>query len=64
MGLGMTLQMAALIEGRAGVVATLSAMTPIAVLPMLWIVTGKPPSLPCWAGAIFACIGVLILFNL
>ena len=63
MGLGMTLQMTALIEGRAGVVATFSAMTPIAVLPMLWIITKKLPSLLCWAGAIFACAGILILFN-
>lgn len=47
MGLGMTLQMTALIEGRAGVVATFSAMTPIVVLPMLWIITKKLPSLLC-----------------
>jgi len=62
MGIGMSLQMMALTSGKVGVVATLSAMTPVAVLPLLWIKTGQRPSLPAWGGAGLAVGGSALMF--
>ena len=42
-GLGMSLLMAALATGSIGIVTTLSSMTPIMILPMVWARTGTPP---------------------
>jgi hypothetical protein len=31
-----------------GIVATLTSTTPVLILPLIWIVTGKAPALPGW----------------
>jgi drug/metabolite transporter (DMT)-like permease len=56
-GLGMSLLMAALASGKVGVVSTLSSMTPVVILPMVWIRSGKAPPLLAWVGAALAVIG-------
>jgi drug/metabolite transporter (DMT)-like permease len=62
MGLGMTLQMTALSGGKPGIVASLSAMTPVAVLPLLWIFQGERPTLSAILGAILAAVGASLVF--
>ena len=42
-GLGMSLLMAALAHGNVGIVSTLSSMTPVVILPMIWARTGIVP---------------------
>ena len=56
-GLGMSLLMAALASGKVGIVSTLSSMTPVVILPMVWIRTGKAPPLLAWIGAALAVVG-------
>lgn len=56
-GLGMSLLMAALASGKVGIVSTLSSMTPVVILPMVWIRTGKAPPLTAWLGAALAVVG-------
>jgi drug/metabolite transporter (DMT)-like permease len=61
MGLGMTLLMEALHTGDVGVVSTLSSVTPVLVLPMVWIRSGVRPSAPAWAGALPAIAGIALI---
>ncbi len=63
MGVGMTMLMAALTEGEVGIVSTLSAMTPVAVLPMVWARTGVAPPWQAWVGAMVAVAGTAVLFG-
>lgn len=64
MGIGMTMLMASLAEGNVGICSTLAAMTPVAVLPMVWARTGRAPSWQAWAGAVLAVAGTgLILWK-
>jgi drug/metabolite transporter (DMT)-like permease len=55
--LGMSLLMAALAQGHVGIVSTLSSMTPVVILPMVWWRTGAPPPLSAWIGALLAVAG-------
>lgn len=63
LGLGMTLIMAALAHGDAGIVATLSAMSPVLILPMLWVILRRRPAGTGWAGALIAVAGVALIVN-
>jgi drug/metabolite transporter (DMT)-like permease len=56
-GLGMSLLMAALVTGNVGIVTTLSSMTPIMILPMVWLRSGVPPVRAAWLGAAIAVAG-------
>lgn len=56
-GLGMSLNMAALARGKVGIVSTLASMTPVVILPMVWIRTGVAPARRAWAGALLAAVG-------
>jgi drug/metabolite transporter (DMT)-like permease len=62
MGLGMTLILFALSGGEVGIVATLSATTPVVMLPMVWWRTGEMPALGAWAGAALVVAGSALLF--
>lgn len=62
-GLGMTLLLVGLAHGNAGVVATLSALSPVLILPMMWLLTGQRPSLGAWVGAAVAVAGVALIVN-
>ncbi|MFB2552061.1 EamA family transporter, partial [Ensifer soli] len=59
--LGMSLLMAALHEGDVGIVATLSSMTPVVVLPMVWLRTGERPPARAWLGAALAIAGTALI---
>lgn len=60
--LGMTLILYAFGGAKAGVVATLSATTPVMVLPMIWLSTKEAPALGAWVGALFVVIGTGAIF--
>jgi drug/metabolite transporter (DMT)-like permease len=59
--LGMSLLMAALKTGNVGLVSTLSSMTPVVILPMVWLRTGKMPHALAWAGAALAIVGTALI---
>lgn len=61
-GLGMLLMMAALAQGSVAVVSTLAAMTPVAVLPMIWWRSRRTPPWQAWAGAVLAVAGTGLIF--
>ncbi|PWC55188.1 DMT family transporter [Azospirillum sp. TSO22-1] len=63
LGLGMTLLMIGLKFGDAGVAATLSATSPVLILPMLWALTRQPPRPGAWIGAALAVAGVMLIVN-
>ena len=63
MGVGMTALMQALVDGDVGIVSTLGAMTPVAILPMVWVRTGVAPPVPAWIGAVIAVLGTAVLFG-
>lgn len=56
-GLGMSLLMAALAGGKVGIVSTLSSLTPVVILPMVWFRTGRAPPPSAWIGALLAVAG-------
>lgn len=60
-GLGMSLLMAALATGNVGIVSTLSSMTPVVILPMVWLRSGIAPPLRAWIGAALAVAGTALI---
>jgi len=60
-GLGMSLLMGALATGNVGIVTTLSSMTPVMILPMVWLRTGVAPVAAAWAGAAIAVAGTALI---
>jgi drug/metabolite transporter (DMT)-like permease len=60
-GLGMSLLMAALSNGNVGIVSTLSSMTPVLILPMVWARTGVAPPKAAWIGAAMAVFGTALI---
>ncbi len=62
MVVGMTLVVYALRDGEVGIVATLSAMTPVMILPLIWTVTGRAPAAGAWAGAVLSVAGSALIF--
>jgi drug/metabolite transporter (DMT)-like permease len=62
MGLGMTLLLFALSGGKTGIIATLSATSPVMILPLLWLRTGVRPVTGAWAGAALTVVGMALLF--
>ena len=59
--LGTSLLMAALHRGHVGIVSTLSSLTPVLILPMEWIRTGRPPPRAAWFGAVLAIAGIAMI---
>jgi drug/metabolite transporter (DMT)-like permease len=59
--LGMSLLMAALRGGQVGIVSTLSSVTPVLILPMLWVRTRERPPLLAWIGALLAVSGTALI---
>ena len=57
-----SLQLYALRSYDAGIVAVLSSLAPVVMLPMIWIMSGDPPPLSAWLGAILAVVGAGIIF--
>lgn len=61
--LGMTLFLYALQGAQTGIIATLSATSPVIILPLLWLRTGQRPSGKSWAGAVLAVAGLALIFT-
>ncbi len=62
MVIGMSLLLFALQGGKVGIVSTLSALSPVFILPLLWAVTGARPSGASWLGALIAVGGMALIF--
>ncbi|WP_020591771.1 DMT family transporter [Kiloniella laminariae] len=62
MCVGMTLILYALAQGDVGVVATLSATTPVLMLPMMWFRTKERPAAGAWIGAVLVVCGTGLIF--
>ena len=62
MVIGMTLLMFALQGGYVGIASTLSALSPVLILPILWLVTRQPPSFYTSLGAVLAVCGMGLIF--
>lgn len=63
MGLGMTFLLLALRLGDVGMVAILSSVTPILLLPLLWLFLRRPPAKGAWAGALLSVIGTSMILT-
>jgi drug/metabolite transporter (DMT)-like permease len=61
MALGMTLILKAMHLGQAGLVAVLSSVTPILILPLLWLVYRRRPAMGAWWGAALAVCGTVLI---
>lgn len=61
--LGMTLFLYALKGSQTGIIATLSATSPVIILPLLWLRTGQRPTATSWAGAALAVVGLALIFT-
>ena len=61
--LGMTLLVYAIGHGEVGVVMTLSVTSPILILPILWLITGKRPNRYAWLGSLLVAIGCAFIFS-
>lgn len=59
---GMTLFLYALQGSQTGIIATLSATSPVIILPLLWWRTGQRPSLLSFCGAALAVVGLGLIF--
>ena len=60
--IGMTLFLYALQGSKTGIIATLSATSPVIILPLLWLRTGQRPSPTSWLGAGAAVAGLWLIF--
>lgn len=61
--LGMTLFLFALQGSQTGIIATLSATSPVIILPLLWLRTGQRPTATSWLGAAIAVAGLALIFT-
>ncbi|GLU28188.1 DMT family transporter [Brucella sp. NBRC 12950] len=61
LAVGMTLLLYALSGGKTGIVSTISATTPVIILPMLWLRTGERPAGGAWLGAAFVVAGLALI---
>lgn len=62
-GAGVTMIFTSLQHGDVATVVTFASLTPVAVLPLVWIRTGKIPSWQAWLGAIIAFGGAALIAN-
>jgi len=63
MGVGMTLLLMALKKGDVGMVAILSSVSPVLVLPLLWLHLGRAPALAAWLGAALTVLGTALILS-
>ncbi len=61
--IGMTLFLYALQGSQTGIIATLSATSPVIILPLLWLRTGQRPTLTSFLGAALAVAGLALIFT-
>ncbi len=63
MGIGMTLILMALQKGDVGLVAILSSVSPILVLPLLWFQLRRSPAWGAWLGAGLTVLGTALILQ-
>ncbi|CAM5224038.1 DMT family transporter [Alishewanella longhuensis] len=63
MVLGMTFILQALKHGDAGMVAMLSSVSPVLLLPMLWLVYKRTPAWGAWVGALLTVLGTVLIIR-
>jgi drug/metabolite transporter (DMT)-like permease len=63
MGVGMSLILSALQHGDVGLVAILSSVSPVVVLPLLWWRLGRAPAPGAWAGAALTVVGTALVLS-
>lgn len=63
LAMGMTLLLFALSGGETGVVSTISATTPVIILPLLWLRTGQRPTMGAWIGAVLVVVGLVFIMH-
>ncbi|MDT8989716.1 DMT family transporter [Curvibacter sp. APW13] len=61
MGLGMSLILLALRHGEVGMVGILSSVSPVLVLPLLWLTMGRAPARGAWWGAAMTVGGTVLV---
>jgi drug/metabolite transporter (DMT)-like permease len=61
MALGMTFILMALQQGDVGMVAILSSVTPVLLLPLLWWQLGRAPAPGAWLGAGMTVAGTALI---
>ncbi len=61
MGIGMTLILLALQKGDVGMVAILSSVSPVLVLPLLWWQLRRSPAPAAWLGAALTVAGTALI---
>ncbi len=61
MGVGMTLVLLALESGDVGMVAILSSVSPVLLLPLLWLRLGRAPAPGAWVGAGLTVLGTALI---
>ena len=61
MGVGMSLILLALAHGDVGMVAILSSVSPVLVLPLLWWRMGRAPAPGAWLGAALTVLGTILV---
>ena len=61
--IGMTLFLFALQGAQTGILATLSATSPVIILPLLWLRTGQRPTATSWLGAAMAVAGLALILS-
>ena len=64
MALGMTLILAALRTGQANLVGIFSSLSPVLLLPLLWLVYRRRPALGAWIGSAMAVLGSALILGL
>lgn len=60
--IGMTLLVYAIKHGEVGLVTTLSATSPVLILPILWMITGSRPNRYAWLGSLAVVAGCGFIF--
>ena len=63
MGVGMSLILLALQHGSVGMVAILSSVSPVLLLPLLWLRLGRAPAPGAWLGAAVTVLGTALVLT-
>ena len=61
-GIGLTAQLYALAHEPVGIVSALSSMTPVILVPLVWLVSRRRPTAAAWLGAVLGVVGVALIF--